>query len=248
MATLRVRTGRTPFTRLDAAMVALAAATFVMLLWLMVFHVHGRMREIAVFVDDLACVVFALEFLWSWQLARWDWRHALARWYDVIGMIPVASPVVRGFRLLRVVVLLAGHHRIGERIAEAALGARMTDVFVERLAQTIVAATAASVERNRDRMEAMLVESIHNDPGVRRLRHLPFHQTIVRLVAESSYRIMIQAMADPRTDDFVAHLLRDNLDQVRVRIITDTPWRHTQTRPATPRSPSAATSPRRPPR
>jgi voltage-gated potassium channel len=227
MATLRVRPGRAMTSvRLDAAMIALSAATFALLLWLMVFHVHGVAREIAIFVDDLACVVFALEFLWSWQLARWDWRHPLVRWYDLVGMIPVASPMLRGLRLLRLVVLLAGRHRLGERIAGAALGARMTDVFVERLAQAIVAATAASVERNRDRMEAMLVESIHNDPGVRRLRHLPFHETIVRMVAESSYRIMIQAMADPRTDDLVAHLLRDNLDQVRVRVVTEPRIRH----------------------
>jgi hypothetical protein len=234
-------------------MVALAATAFTFLLWLMVFHVYGRVAEAAVFVDDLVCVVFAIEFLWSWQLARWDWRHPLVRWYDVVGMIPVASPVLRGFRLLRVVVLLESRHRLGERIADAALGAKMTDVFVTRLAQTIVAATAASVERNRDRMEALLVESIHNDPGVRRLRHLPFHQTIVRMVAESSYRIMIQAMADPRTDDLVAHLLRDNLDQVRVRIVADGSWRRGRTRPADDRPPSAGSgtrrrAPRRPPR
>lgn len=204
--------------QVDLLMLVLALLSVVSLLWIAFFDVPDGLHAAVVIADYLVCGVFAVEFGWRWRRDGLGWRYPLVYWYDVLGMIPVTSPALRGLRLMRVFVLLARHSKVSERV----FGARVTEAFVGRLAQTIVAATATSMERNRDRMEALLVESIRNDPAVRRFKHLPFHHTVVRLVAEASYRIMFQAMTDPRTDEFVADMLRDNIDQVRIRMVTRT--------------------------
>ncbi|NUS42676.1 MAG: ion transporter [Mycobacteriaceae bacterium] len=208
---------RTAIGWVDAVMAVLAVVSVGLLVWITVFDVPDGARRVVAWVDYGACAAFAGEFLWRWRSAGWGWRHPLLSWHEIIGMAPVASPLVRGFRLVRILVLLARRHRLWERI----LGARVTEALVARLAQTIVATTAESMERNRGQMEKLLVDNIHADPAVRRWRHLPFHDTMVRRTAEASYRIMLQTMTDPRTEDFVADVLRHNLDQVRVRVVND---------------------------
>lgn len=214
-----VWTGDTKVRRirpLDVIMLVLGAVSFGLLVWITAFTVSDGARELAIYLDYALCLVFLAEFLWQWRLAGWAWVHPLLRWYDIVGMIPVATPYVRGLRLLRIVVIIARYNRDSDR-------PRMTDAFIDRLAHTIVAGAATSMERNQAAMETVIMQSIHADDSVRRLRHLPFHETMVRLVAEAAYRILFQAMTDPRTDEFVAEMLRDNMGQMRIRMITRGP-------------------------
>src|SRR5690606_14201398 len=73
---------------------------------------------------------------------------------------------------------------------------------------------AAALEENRAEVDQMIVDLIKNDPQTGKLRYIPFHDDIIRLVADTVYRMLRQLLDDPRTDELVADMLRENLDQI----------------------------------
>jgi cell division protein FtsX len=92
-------------------------------------------------------------------------------------------------------------------------------LITNRVAVSILLSTTSSLERNRDKLQQLLIDNIHADPAIRRWRHLPFHEALVRATAETSYRILLQTMTDPRTAELVAHMLRENMTAARARLL-----------------------------
>lgn len=226
---------KTPSLRTDILMLILAIISVVLVVWITLFPVSGSTYQTIVVIDWTICGIFLLEFLWRWRRAGWPWTFPFVYWYEVLGMIPVTSPLFRGFRLLRIVVILI---RLG-RVADRALGERVTATIVSRFVGTIVDIIkrpmtvaildevshvlraghytkniAAALEENHAEVDQMIVDLIKNDPATSKLRYLPFHDDIIRLVADTVYRMLRQLLDDPRTDELVADMLRENLDQI----------------------------------
>lgn len=226
---------KTPSLRTDVLMLILAIVSVVLVAWITFFPVADETYRAIVVVDWTICGIFLLEFLWRWRRAGWPWTFPFVYWYEVLGMIPVTSPLFRGFRLLRIVVILI---RLG-RVADRALGERVTATIVSRFVGTIVEVVkrpmtvaildevsavlrtghytrniAAALEENHAEVDQMIVDLIKNDPQTGKLRYLPFHDDIIRLVADTVYRMLRQLLDDPRTDELVADMLRENLDQI----------------------------------
>ena len=74
---------------------------------------------------------------------------------------------------------------------------------------------AAALRENQNELDAMILELIRDDPTTGKLRYLPFHDDIVRLVADTVFRIVFEVLDDERTDELVSDLLRENIDQIR---------------------------------
>ncbi|MFF0541693.1 ion transporter [Nocardia thailandica] len=226
---------KTPSLRLDIVMLLLAIVSVVLVVWITFFPVSQSTYHAIVVVDAVICAIFAVEFLWRWRRAGWPWTFPLLNWYEILGMIPVASPWFRSFRLLRIVVILL---RLG-RVADRALGERVTATVVSRSVNTIVDIIkrpmtiaildevskvlrtghytrniAAALEENHAEIDQMIVDLIKNDPQTGKVRYIPFHNEIVRLIADTVYRMLQQLLADPRTDELVADMLRENIDQI----------------------------------
>ncbi|WP_232850598.1 ion transporter [Nocardia acididurans] len=225
-----------PVLWVDFVMLALAVVSVALIVWVTFFPVSGSAYRTVVIVDWTICAIFAAEFLWRWRREGWPWTFPFVYWYEVLGMIPVTSPFFRGFRLLRIVVILV---RLG-RVADRALGERVTAAVVNRSVGTIVEAIkrpvtmavldevaevlrtghytrniANALEENRIEMDQMILELIRADPQLGRVRYLPFHEDIIRGIADASFRIVFQVLADPRTDELVADVLRENINQMR---------------------------------
>lgn len=225
-----------PALATDVAMLGLAAVSVALVVWISFFDVAPGTYRAVVIVDYSICGVFAAEFLWRWHRAGWPWTFPLVYWYEVLGMIPVTSPFFRGLRLLRVVVILV---RLA-RVADRAFGDRVTAVVVGRFVRTIVEVIkrpmtmavldevarvlrtghytrniAAALEENRAELDEMIVELIKKDPQAGKVRYLPFHDEIIRLIADTTFRIVFQVLADPRTDELVSDMIRENVDQIR---------------------------------
>ncbi|KAF0836720.1 ion transporter [Nocardia caishijiensis] len=226
---------KTPSLRLDIFMLVLAIVSVVLVGWITFFPVSGPTYHAIVVADWTICGIFAVEFLWRWRRAGWPWTFPFVYWYEVLGMIPVTSPIFRGFRLLRIVVILI---RLG-RVADRALGERVTAKIVNRFVGTIVDVIrrpmtvaildevsnvlraghytqniAAALEENHAEIDQLIIDLIKNDPQTGKLRYVPFHDDIIRLVADTVYRMLRQLLDDPRTDELVADMLRENLDQI----------------------------------
>lgn len=189
--------------------------------------------------DYLVCAVFAAEFLWRWRQAGWRWRYLLHNWYDLLGMIPIAHPALRGFRLfrvLRIIILLA---RFG-MAADRALGDEFTYRVVDRFSDSIVDAIsgpvtiavleevadvlkkgtytrniARALDENHRELRAMIADKLRADPRTGRLKRLPFYDDIVASVIDAGLGVVQEVLRDPRTDELVADMLRENITQLR---------------------------------
>ncbi|MFD4433359.1 ion transporter [Nocardia sp. NPDC058497] len=226
---------KTPSLRTDLFMLVLAIISVALVVWITFFPVSDVTYRAIVITDWTICGIFLIEFLWRWRRAGWPWSFPFVYWYEVLGMIPVTSPIFRSFRLLRIVVILI---RLG-RVADRALGERVTATIVNRFVGTIVDVIkrpmtiaildevskvlraghytkniAAALEENHAEVDQMIVDLIKNDPQTGKLRYVPFHDDIIRLVADTVYRMLRQLLDDPRTDELVADMLRENLDQI----------------------------------
>ena len=61
----------------------------------------------------------------------------------------------------------------------------------------------------------MATEKIKQDPTAGAINYLPFHDRLIREVIETTLRVVFEVLADPRTDELVSDLLRDNITQIR---------------------------------
>lgn len=220
-------------------MLTLAVVSVILLGWVTFFSVSPAIERTIVYADYGICAIFAAEFLWRWRRENWRWKFPLVYWYELLGMIPLSDPVFRSFRLLRIVVVLA---RLGRAVDRAA-GDRITAAFLTRFTTTVVDVikkpitiavldevaavlrtghytrnVAAALEENRTELDEMILELIKEDPAAGKIRYIPFHDEIVRLIADTVFRIVFGVLADPRTDELVSDMLRENIDQISVEV------------------------------
>lgn len=226
-------------TRLDWLMLVLALVSIGLLAWETWGDVTEQQRQWVFRADYAICAVFAAEFLWRWRREGWQRRFVWRNWYEVLGMIPVADPAIRGFRLFRVVRIVILLARFG-MAADRALGRGFTFRLVNRGAGVIAAAVsrpitlavldevvevlqqghytknvARALDENRDELRAMALERITADPELRRFKRVPFFDELVSATVEASLRVVSDLLNDPRTDEFVADVLRENITQIR---------------------------------
>lgn len=220
----------------DIAMLSLAALSVGLLLYITFFEVSRDVAETVVVVDTSICGVFAIEFLWRWRGAGWERRFPLRGWYEILGMIPIAHPALRSFRLLRVVVIVM---RLA-RTADRAFGERMVQRFIERFSRPIVLAIkkpitiavldevvdvletghypgnlARSLGANRELLREIVTEKVRNDPQAGSLSRLPFHDEIVGSVVDTTIRVILDVLTDERIDQFFAEVVKENREQIR---------------------------------
>jgi voltage-gated potassium channel len=185
--------------------------------------------------DATACVIFAAEFLWRWRRHGWG-RPFLARhWYEIVGMLPVSHPALHGQQLLRAIVLAVRAERAVERLFGARLLASFVAQLVRLIRRPITVAVldevvdvlqtghysrnlATALEENRAELRALILEKIKEDRQAGRLSVLPFHDDVVRLVADTVLRVLHEMLNDPRTDELVADVFRENVEQIRMAV------------------------------
>ncbi len=82
---------------------------------------------------------------------------------------------------------------------------------------------ASALEENRLEIKEMVAEKIKADPSAGAINLIPFHDRLIGQVSETTLRVILEVLADPRTDELVSDMLRDNLRQIRqaVRERTD---------------------------
>jgi voltage-gated potassium channel len=224
----------------DWVMLALAVFSIGLLGYVTFFRHSAETAHTVFVVDTSICGVFLLEFLWRWRRDRWAKSFVLRNWFEILGMIPIAHPALRGFRLLRIVVLLLRLARATDR----ALGERFTQRLVERLSRPIVVAIkkpitvavmdevvkvletgnypenlSRSLSANRQQLQEIITEKLREDPQAGRFKRFPFHDEIVQSVIDTAMRITLAVLADPRIDEFFADVVRDNREQIRQAIL-----------------------------
>lgn len=227
---------------LDWLMLLLALFSIGLLLWETLNDLPPETTRRVIAVDYAICAVFFAEFLWRWRDEGWRGDFPLRNWYDILGMIPVAEPALRGFRLFRVVRIVVLLSRFA-RAADRAFGEEFTYRMVRHISGGLVAAIkrpvtiavleevttvlqkghytrniARALDANRDTLTDTIVDNLRRDPSMRHLARVPFYEDIVRATALTSLRVVLEVLDDERTDELVADILRENLNQIRYAV------------------------------
>jgi hypothetical protein len=74
---------------------------------------------------------------------------------------------------------------------------------------------AAALRENHEQIKDMIAEKIKQDPATRHIGLVPFHDRMIGQVTETSMRVLLEVLADPRMDELVSDVLRTNVDQIR---------------------------------
>ena len=74
---------------------------------------------------------------------------------------------------------------------------------------------SAALVENHDELIELVAEKVRQDPNVRLPSKLPGYDLLVHEVSETTLRVIIQMLGDPRMDELVADLLRNNLQQIK---------------------------------
>ncbi len=224
----------------DLLMLVLAVVSVGLLVYVEFFPHSAEVAHWIFVADASICGVFLIEFLARWRRTGWERWFPLRNWYEVLGMIPVAHPALRGLRLLRVVVLVL---RLA-RTADRAFGEKFTERLVERMSRPIVLAIkkpitvavldevvkvletgnypqniARSLTENRQVLREIVSESIREDRATGVLARLPFHDEIVHGLIDTTMRVIVDVLTDPRTDAFFAEIVRENRMQIRAAVV-----------------------------
>lgn len=77
---------------------------------------------------------------------------------------------------------------------------------------------ADALEENRRELAALVTEKLRHERNLRLVGKLPGYNTVVSEVAETTLRVVIDMLGDPRMDELVADLLRNNLEQIRIAV------------------------------
>ncbi|WP_436497641.1 ion transporter [Actinokineospora sp. HUAS TT18] len=223
----------------DWLMLLLALVAVGLLTYRTFWHPPADVSRLITRVDWALCGVFAVEFLWRWRSTGWSGRFLKVNWYDLVGMVPVSSLWFRAFRLLRIwrIAVIMTRLRmpvdrsVAEELAHRAMG-RFGGLLIDVVKKPLTVAVleevvsvlrtghyarnlASALEENRAEIRDMVLDKIRHDPELGRLRRLPFHDDIVGAVSDAALRVILEMLADPRTDELISDLLRENIEQIR---------------------------------
>jgi hypothetical protein len=74
---------------------------------------------------------------------------------------------------------------------------------------------ASALRENREQLKEMIAEKIRQDPTAGRIHYVPFSDRLLEEAGEMTLRVILEVLMDPRTDELVSDLLRDNIAQIR---------------------------------
>lgn len=136
----------------------------------------------------------------------------------VAGLIGRAL-VRRGLREPLVVRMI---NRISERIVDV-IKRPITIAVLDEVAAVLQTGhytrnIASALRENHEEIKQMFAEKIKQDPTARHIGLLPFHDRIINEASETTLRVLLEVLADPRTDELVSDLLRDNINQIRMAV------------------------------
>lgn len=143
----------------------------------------------------------------------------------VIFGLSVAAALV-GALLVRMGMRRPWVLRRASTLAEKALGLMkrpLTIVVLDEVAAVIQTGhytknISDALVENHDELKELVTEKVSEDPNVRLISRLPGYGTIVGEVTETTLRVLIEMLSDPRTDELINDLLRNNLEQIKVAV------------------------------
>lgn len=192
--------------------------------------------------DVAISALFLLRWLWQLAAARRRTTFLRSAWWELVAMVPLITPwagdhtvplvviavarvaraIDKGDDLYGDVVTIWLIHHFSAPIVEA-IKRPITVAVLDEVIDVIKTGTYAenvknALDENHAELEAMVLDLIREDQTAGKLRYLPFHDDIVRLVADTVLRIVNGALDDPRTSELISDVIRNSATQLRQAI------------------------------
>ncbi|VXC02182.1 hypothetical protein [Nocardioides sp. AX2bis] len=74
---------------------------------------------------------------------------------------------------------------------------------------------SAALMENHTELKALVTEKVRDDPNSRLVKRLPGYEAIISEVSETTLRVIIEMLSDPRADELVSDMLRNNIEQIK---------------------------------
>lgn len=68
---------------------------------------------------------------------------------------------------------------------------------------------------NHDELKRLVAEKVRQDPNVKLIGRIPGYDAVISEVSETTLRVLIAMLDDPRMDEVVSDMLRNNLQQIK---------------------------------
>lgn len=223
----------------DVLLAAMVLASAGALAYVLVERPAGELLLWLLAGELVVCLSYALEFHARWRSSGRSRQFLRRRWFEGFSVASVVVLASYGMGPLAAVVVLTRLARVVDRIAGDGTTLRwvgvLLDPLIDLIRQPITLAVldevadvlraghythnvANALEENRPHLRAMVLEKIKDDPATGRLTGLPFADTVVTTVADTALRVVFEVLADPRTDELFADILRENLDQIQASV------------------------------
>ena len=159
----------------------------------------------------------------------------LSRWLEGLSTLQVlllVAAVILGVSVLAAVVgwvlvrlgmkrptVVERASRLAERVL-ALVKVPLTIVVLDQVTAVVQTGhytknISDALKENHDELKALVADKVRDDPNVRLIGKLPGYDTIVGQVSETTLRVIIEMLQDPRMDELVNDLLRNNIDQIK---------------------------------
>ncbi|KQT93648.1 hypothetical protein ASG49_01215 [Marmoricola sp. Leaf446] len=137
----------------------------------------------------------------------------------VLSAFATRALVRRGMRAPFVIRFF---NRIQERVVEV-VKRPITIAVLDEVADVIQTGhytrnISAALVENHDALIDLVSEKVRNDPSSRVVSRIPGYDAIVGQVSETTLRVLIEMLGDPRMDELVSDLLRNNLQQIKLAV------------------------------
>ncbi len=236
----------------DLGMLALAVVSLVLLSIDMyfpdLFFEPEYQSWLLVRIDWGICAVFLVEFGIRWFHAKQKLRFVVRNWYDILGMIPLGHPALRGFRLLRAVRIVAVLMRLrrgvdrafGEGFADGLIR-RYKNIFVEIITDAVVLRVLGVVEevinkgrfghsiqgvleQNRHEIHQLVRHNLQRSRTLARVERLPLMSNLTDTILEESTDVIFGVLTDPCFEKTMKELIASVVTSIRVEVAKLDAW------------------------
>jgi len=221
---------------------AAAILSVICLAWIWFWDPADPWRARVIGADVAVSGLFLLRWLWQLAAARHRSTFLQGAWWELIAMVPLITPWVGDHTVPLVVIGVArlaraidkGDDLYGDFITiwlirhfsapiVEAIKRPITVAVLDEVIDVIKTGTYAenvknALDENHAELEAMVLDLIREDQATGKLKYLPFHDDIVKLVSDTVLRIVDGALDDPRTTELISDVIRNSASQLRQAI------------------------------
>lgn len=157
-------------------------------------------------------------------------HYSTSTWVLLIAALLVLASVAAAFvghtlisRGMREPVIVRMINRTSERVVSV-IKRPITIAVLDEVADVLRSGhytrnIASALNENHQEIKEMVTEKVMADPvAARSIGLLPFHERLLQEVAEATLRVIQEVLRDPRTDELVSDILRDNINQIRTAV------------------------------